>query len=113
LKPWANTRDAPCFRCGSILFVHTSDVFVRQQNHHHVGGGNGLVHFGNFEASLGDLVPRCAALAQTDHNLDAAVVQVLRVCVALAAVANDGNGLALDQTQVAILVVKNFHSQIS
>jgi len=54
----------------------------------------------HLQAGLADLVPRRAALAQPDHDLDAAVVQVLRVGMALAAVADDGNGLALDEAQV-------------
>jgi hypothetical protein len=93
--------------------LYTRDLLVGQQDHDHVGGLDGVVHFGDLQAGLGDLVPRCAALAQADHDLHAAVVQVLCVGVALAAVADDGNGLALDQAQVAVLVVKNFHFEIS
>src|SRR5690606_18498450 len=41
--------------------------------------------------------------------LHAAIVQVLGVGVALRAVAEDRDGLALDQAQVTVLVVENFH----
>jgi hypothetical protein len=36
-------------------------------------------------------------------------MQVLRVRVALRAVADDGNSLALDQGEIAVFVVENFH----
>ena len=91
------------------LFVDTGDVFVGQQNHDHIGRGNRFVDFSHLQTCLGNLVPGRATLAQTDHHLHAAVVQVLCVGMALAAVTNNGNRLALDEAQIAILVVKNLH----
>ena len=50
------------------------------------------------------------ALAQRDrHVLAAAVAEVLRMRVALAAVADHGDLLALDQADVGITVVINAH----
>ncbi len=92
-----------------VVLVHLGDLLVGQQDHHDVGGLHGLVHFEHRQAGLADLVPGSATLAQADHDLHAAVVQVLGVCVALRAVADDGHGLALDQAQVTVLVVENFH----
>ena len=46
---------------------------------------------------LGGLGAGAGLLVQTDDDVDAAVAQVLRVGVALAAVTDDGNGLALDR----------------
>jgi hypothetical protein len=57
----------------------------------------------HLQAGLFGLVPGGAALAQADGDLDAGVVQVLRVGVALRAVADDGDLLALDQAQVGSL----------
>ncbi len=94
---------------GDVVVVHLGDVLVGQQDHDHVSGLDGVVDFHHGQASLADLVPGSAALAQTDHDLHAAVVQVLGVGVALAAVADDGHGLALDQAQVTVFVVENFH----
>ena len=52
----------------------------------------------------------CRALAQRDRDvLDAAVAQVQRVGVALAAVADDGDLLALDQVQVGVAIVVDAH----
>ena len=38
----------------------------------------------------------------------AGILQIQRMCVSLAAVADDGNGLALQQRQITILLIKNF-----
>ena len=92
-----------------VVLVHLGDVFVRQQNHDQISGLDGIVDFHDLEAGLADLVPRSAALAQADHDVHAAFVEVLSMGMALAAIADDGNGLALDQAQVTVLVVKNFH----
>src|SRR5690606_34512428 len=56
--------------------------------------------------------PRRAALAHAHGDLAARVVQVLRVRVALRAVADDRDLATLDQLDVAILVVEDFHSLV-
>ena len=51
-----------------------------------------------------------AALVQADDDIDAALLQVERVGVALAAVAQDGDRLALQPLRIAIsLVVERRH----
>jgi len=92
-----------------VFVVDLGDVLVRQQDHDDVGGLDGVVHFGHFQAGLLNLVPRGAALAQADGDVDARIAQVLRVRVALRAVADDGNVFALDQGDVGVFVVENFH----
>ncbi len=91
--------------------VNACDVFIGQQNHHNIGRCDGFVDFSYLQTGLADLVPRCTALAQADHDLHAAVVQVLCMGVALRAVADDGHGLALDQAQVTVFIVENFHGR--
>ena len=62
-----------------------------------------LLGFGLLHASRG--------LAERDRDLlDAAVAQIERVGVALAAIADDGDLLALDQVQVGIAIVINTHN---
>src|SRR5699024_1696630 len=56
------------------------------------------------------LAPGRAILAQAHHDVDARVVQVECMGVALGTITNDGYCLALDQGQITVLVVKNFHS---
>ena len=92
-----------------VMGVHGADLLIGQQNHHHVRGLDGIGDFSDLQAGLLDLGPGCTALAQTDDHFDTAVVQVLRVRMALAAVSDDGHGFAFDQAQVAIFVVKHFH----
>ena len=92
-----------------VVLVDGGDLLVGQQDHDDVGGLHRVGHFGDLQAGLLDLGPGGAALAQADHDLDAAVVQVLRVRMALRAVADDGDRLALDQAQVTVLVVINLH----
>jgi hypothetical protein len=84
-------------------------LLIRQQNHHHIGDPDSVVDFHHGQARLAHLVPRGTAFAQANHHLDTAVIEVLCVGMALAAVADDGHGLALDQAQITVLVVKNFH----
>ncbi len=92
-----------------VVLVNVRDVLIRQQNHDHVGGANGVSHFGNLQASAFSLGPRGTALAQTDRHIDAGVAQVLSVGMALGAVTNDGDLLALDQGEVSVLIVINLH----
>ena len=80
-----------------FLVVDRGDVLVGQQHHDDVGGLDGVGDFLDVQAGAGGLVPRGAALAQADDDLHARVMQVLRVRVALRAVADDGNGLAFDE----------------
>ena len=47
--------------------------------------------------------------SQTNRHLDAGIGQILGVGVALRAITNDGDFLALDQGEVGVLVVINFH----
>ena len=61
------------------------------------------------KAGILSLGPGRTALAKTDDNVAARVVQVQGVCVTLAAVADDGNLLTLDERKIGVLVVKDFH----
>ena len=62
----------------------------------------------NFSASAFLTPPR--GLAQRDrHVLHAGIAQIERVGVALAAIADDGDLLALDQVQVGVAIVVNTH----
>ncbi len=54
-----------------------------------------VIHFG----------PGSAPLTQANHDLHAAVVEILGMGVTLASVADDGNGFSLDQAQIAVFIV--------
>ena len=85
----------------SLAFAHGFNV--------HYGQVVPRADLGHAQAGLLHLGPRGAAAAQAHHDLDTAVVQVLRVRVTLRAVADDRDGLALDEAQVRILVVVHLH----
>jgi hypothetical protein len=52
-------------------------------------------------------------MAERDrHVSNARVSQILRMCMALASIANDGDLLALDQVLIRVTVIINLHSDI-
>ena len=104
LKPWAKASALPS------VVVDVGAQLVGHQHHDHVAGLGGLFHFHHLEVGVigGKLFrfdPVARALAQADHHVDAALGQVLRVGMALAAKADDGDGLAVQHAQVAVAVV--------
>ena len=88
-----------------LLVIDIGGDLVRHQHHHDVGGLRGLGHFHHGQAGLLGFGPACAVLAQADDDLHAALLQVLRVGMALAAVAHDGDGFAVEHPQIAIGVI--------
>ena len=92
-----------------LALVGRRDVLVGHQHHHHIGRLHRIGDFGDLEAGLLRLVPRRAALAQTDYHLDAGIVEILRVRVALRTVADDRDLPALDEREVGVLFVVNLH----
>src|SRR5574343_887765 len=93
----------------NVVLVDFGNVFVRQKDHDEVSGGNGILDFGNIATSPFGLGPGGTALAQANRDVDAGVAQVLRMGMALGTVTNDGDLIALDQGEVGVLVVINFH----
>src|SRR5262249_27699576 len=80
------------------------------QHHHDVGPLGGLRDFHDLELLALGLLDALRALAQRDRNvLDARVTEIERVGVALAAIADNGDLLALDQVQVGVAIVINTH----
>ena len=88
-----------------LLAVGLRLGMVRRQNHDHVGGLGGLVDGHDREPGGFSFFPAGAGLTQADDDLDARFVQIQRVGVALAAVADDGDGLVLDQIQICVFIV--------
>lgn len=92
-----------------ILTIHLRLMLVGQQNHDDVGSSG---RFGGGHGSEtmfpGKLVVGTARTL-THDDVDAGVTQILGMGMPLAAVADDGNGLALKIIQVGILFVIGFH----
>ena len=54
------------------------------------------------------------ALIEADDDVDAAVLEVQRMGMALAAVTDDGNGLASEHLEICILIIVSFcHNTLS
>src|SRR5574343_630845 len=94
---------------GDFFVVNLRNVLVRQQDHDNVGALDGLGDLFNLQASGFRLGPGSTTLAQANGDLDAGVLQVLGVSVPLRTITNDGDLLALDQGEIGVLVVINFH----
>ena len=89
--------------------VDVGDMLVGQQDHDEVGVFHRIGQLLDFQAGLFRLVPGRAALAQANRDLDPGILEIQRMGMALRTVAEDGDFFALDQTQVGVLVVENFH----
>ncbi|MNH09544.1 hypothetical protein D3C79_690010 [compost metagenome] len=92
-----------------FVLVQLALEFVRGQDHDQVGSRNGRSHIGNFQAVSFGFGNGSRAFTQTDSDIHTGVFQVARLSVALGAVTDDGNFLALDDRKVAVFVVENFH----
>ena len=73
-------------------FVNFRGEFVGDEHHHHIGFGGLRDGQGSKLVFLGLLSGGTGSFMDTDDNVHTAIAQVLRVGVALAAVADDGNG---------------------
>ena len=91
----------------NALFVQCSLLFIVDENHDDVRSLCSLGACHDLEALCLGLCPALGAFIQTDNNVNAAVLQVQCMCVTLRAVADDGNGLACELLQIAILLIKN------
>ncbi len=105
-------------QCRAVLHVAVQVVavdvglqFVRREHHHHVGPLGGLGHLEHLELLALGLLGAAGALAQRDRDLlDAGIPQVEGMGMPLAAVADDGDLLALDQVHVGVPVVIYAHA---
>src|SRR5213078_3072021 len=78
------------------------------------GPFRGLGDFHHLEAGGLRLLGGGRALAERDGNLlDAGILRVQRMGMALAAIADDADLLALDQVQVGVAIVINTHGRSS
>ena len=87
--------------------------FVRGEHHDDGGGFGGFGDFGGFEAGFLGFFPRGAVFAGGDDDLEAGVVEVVCVGVALRAVADNGDGPAFEQFEVGVFGVEDFHLGVS
>src|SRR5438093_223570 len=77
---------------------------IRRQDHHHIGPLHGISHRHDFKSGPLRLLPR-RALPEADEHVHAAVLQVQRVRVALAAEPDDRDRLPLQTFQIGVFIV--------
>ena len=95
---------------GKDLFViDLGNRFVRDQHHNDVRGLHGVFDRRHGKARGLSFFPGSAVFADAHDDVNAGIVQVLSVGVALAAVPDDGDLLRLDEREVSVLIVENFH----
>ncbi|SJM35764.1 conserved hypothetical protein [Mesorhizobium delmotii] len=91
-------------------FVDVGLQLVWRRHHHQVGPCGGLRHAHHLEPVGLDLLGGCRAGLEADGDiLDAGVLEVERVRPALAAIADDGDLLALDQVEIGVAIVIDTH----
>ena len=88
-----------------LLGVELGLALVGGEDHHHVGPFGDLGGRADFQAGLLRLADGLGGRLQADLHLDAGILEVESVGVALGAVADDGYLLGLNQGQVGILIV--------
>ena len=82
-------------------------LLVGEQDHHDVAAAGGVGDVEHLEAGGLGLRAAGGVGAQPDDDVDAGVLQVERVGVALRAVAEDRDGLALEGREVGVVVVEH------
>ena len=93
-----------------LLVVDVSAQLIGDQHHDDVAGLGSLLDLHDLEvgmscSELRGLFPVSRTLAQADDDIDAALSEVLGMCVALAAEADDSDGLAVQHAEVAVGIV--------
>ena len=93
-----------------VVLVDVGLQFIGGEHHDDVGPLGGLGHLHGLELLALSLLDAGRALAQGDrHILHAAIAQIEDMGVPLAAVADHGHLLALDQIDVGITIVIDAH----
>ena len=93
-----------------LLVVDVSAQLIGDQHHDDVAGLGSLLDLHDFEvgmscSELRGLFPVSRTLAQANDDIDAALSEVLGMCVTLAAEADDSDGLAVQHAEVAVGIV--------
>lgn len=96
------------------VLVERALAFIRRQNHHDIGPGGCVGGVHDLEASAFCLGNSRRLRTQTDDHIGhAAVLQVVGMGMALAAITDNGNFLALDQAQITVTIVIDAHQKDS
>ena len=98
----------------NLFLVDVRLLLIRDQNHRDVRLLDRLSDWQNLEVVRFGSGLGFRALVKTDDDVDAALLEVQRMRMSLAAVADDGNGLALHDLPVRVLIIISFcHNTLS
>ena len=89
----------------NICLVAGSLLFIRNQNHDDIRFLHCFRHRLDGQALCLCLGNGLGAGIQADHNIHAGILQIQRMCMALAAISDDSDLLALQQRHVAVFLV--------
>ena len=96
LKPCEKPRIFPGCRYGlNVLLIHCRLRLIGREHVDPVGALGGLIRSHHHHAIGASLLRAGAVRLEPDNHFVAAVAQILRLRVSLAAVAQDGDGFAL------------------
>ncbi len=111
LRPCAKASALPGFHMARhIVLPDRGLMLVRREDHDEVGPFRRLGVGHDLEAGVFRLLARGRTFAQRDGDIvHAAVAQVLRMGMALAAIADNRDFLVPDQVQIGVGVVIDFH----
>ena len=84
-------------------------LLVRNQHHNDVARLGSLSRGHNGQAGSLCLLLVLGTGTQADNNIDAGIMQVFRMRMALGTKADDGNGLAVQQGQVAVRIIVHLY----
>ena len=94
----------------NMVLVNLGLLLVGNEDHNEICFLSSLIHRGDLQASLFCDSPVLGAFAKTNANVNAGILQVQCVCMALRAVADDSYLHALDYLRIDILFVIDRYS---
>src|SRR6266851_4867518 len=93
----------------NLTLENVGGHLVRHQHHDDVGLARGVSGLEDSQAVLFSLGPRWTPLAQPDSNIHAAVAQIKRVGMPLAAKSQDRYLVSPQYAQIRVAIIKHFH----
>ncbi len=92
-----------------LVLVQAALELVGGEDHHQIGGGDRGRHVADLQAMRFGLGDGSGTRTQADGDVDTGVLQVAGMGMALGAVTDDGDLLALDDGKIAVFIVRNLH----
>ena len=79
-----------------LFFVDFGDLFVGKKDHHNICVFSRIFDRGYLQTGSFGFLPGGAVFANTDNHVNAGIMKILSVSVALGAVTDDGDFLSFD-----------------